>query len=61
MGLTTMPGARLANVTMPARAGESNSTSAKRTSATRTVCCASRERKSETSTRGIEGSANRAR
>ena len=61
IGLTTIPGARLANVTMPASAGDSNTASEKRMSAMRTVCCARRDRNSDANTRGIEGTANRAR
>ena len=61
MGLTRMPGAKLAKATRPASEAEPNSASVKRVRATPPIDCAVRDRKSETTMWDIEGSASRAR
>ena len=61
MGATTRPGKMLANVTTPARAGESYSVRTKRTSATLTMDVATREICIESRIRPRRGIASRAR
>ncbi len=61
MGLSRMPGSRMAKVTTPATAGESYSASENSTSATDTIAWAIRATCMEATTRPRSGMANTAR